>query len=912
MIVVGIAFRLLAGIIPDRYSYLTRIRLALSLITLTSFLLAGVPVTQAGTSISLSKSTSINAQELQSYLSYQTNHPQALVPLEDFLNTNSWLEYSAAPNRFSKDSIIWLRLKLSVDSIPQNIILAIEDRLVAKVDLYLLKGREETLNDNLGATVPIGQRPNQTSSLAQHLIFNEAGNYTLLLKVPGRDAHRVATRLSLWNATNYFADKHSSQSFHKGWQIGVLTLLSLMQILALIIYRRTLWAYCSFFTISALLIVLFREGSFFDWLGWHSNWWVIKGFWLSTVALYVFGILIARQILCIERQLMSSGQGRGLAAIAAINALGFAPLLLADANGASKIGWALTTINLTTFIFILLIGGKKLQLGISAKIGSGIAWGLFVLSCAFMLISSLHTSIISPSVALNLMVIGVITTSIWLYLFTVSETIRKHGRSLRAQKQLTGHLTWVSHLTDEARTSLNLVVGTADLLYGQLKPHQQEHAAIIRREAKRLKHLANNIQDLTVLDGYRTQAESTSVRFDSMLAELKKTALTPFTIRYDRGTPFAWIGDASRWSHTLDTLLDCSLSTNSILDINVVVKVERDIDTSPPILGMHWISTSVLEYSPEVLELHNIRKSLSGNKAEKLFGLQLALFFCKSFIESQNGSFQITLSPNKKSLQFDLSWPIHVDTSEQARFESALQQLNQLTVAIDKDSNSDLIKYLREELTYVINPPENKSNIKPDLYITDNLQRKPLQLKPCHIAVVDMPLELLNKFPNTIRLDSYSSPSDTVHHLVSRIVGEQIKLVDHNCEIRALVVEDDRESRRIIGKLLSNLGVEVHYAVDGLQGLELANKELFDVIFVDCGIPLITCITLIGHVHKSSDCPNNQTPLVAVTPHRTCANGERLSNAGASDIIHKPVSSKSIESVISKIKKSSTKAKMLD
>lgn len=852
---------------------------------------------------------------LQSHLSYRVDHPQALGPVYNLRHIDDWKPFESAPKGFSKGETVWLRADLNVDSAPQDLLLVIENRLIPQVDLYILQDYVELRSTySLGATVPMEQRPVHTNSLSQPITFKETGSYSLLLRVPGRDVYRVTTGLYLWNTSSYFTDRHSPQSFHHGWHVGVLSLLGLLHILALFIYRRPLWAYSFTFITSALFIVLFREGGLSVWLGWHDTWWIVKGIWASTIAHYVAAILLARHVLCSEQGSLSPGQCKGFVAVAAINALGIAPLLLADSDGACTIGWALSSIDLTAFSFLLFMGINSLRRRTPGTLGFALAWGVFALSCGITLFGSLYPGLFAPGVSLNLTVTSVIAISIWLYLFAVSETVGKHRELIKAQQHLSGHLAWVSHLTNDVRSSLNGVVGTADLLYGQLRPEQQEYAATIQRSGKRLRHLINNIQDLTVIDSYRTQAENIPFRFDRMLASLKKASASHFKAQYDRGTPICWIGDASRWSHTLDTLLDCSLSTSNLLNIDVSVRSEDYLDDSLAILHLKWTATSATEYSQKLNEYQHIRDAVPGEEGNKAYGLQLALFLCKSFIESQDGSFQVIVAPNNKSLQFDLKWHAKVDTLEQGKIRNDLKQLEQMSIAVVDNADNEFVHFISQELTpEYIHPGDlhdtydlclvQGGHIEPRL-----LEKQIGRLSARHIAVIDMPQKLVNKFPNVVGLDSDIPPCDMMHHLVSKISGRPIQLNYHDLGIQALVVEDDGVCRQIIGKILSNLGVTVQYAVDGLKGLELANGEEFDVIFVDCEIPLLNGIALIEHIRQSKDCPNQQAPLIAVTAHRTTAIADKLYSAGTSDIIHKPVNATTIRDVISRIANSSKMA----
>ena len=57
---------------------------------------------------------------------------------------------------------------------------------------------------------------------------------------------------------------------------------------------------------------------------------------------------------------------------------------------------------------------------------------------------------------------------------------------------------------------------------------------------------------------------------------------------------------------------------------------------------------------------------------------------------------------------------------------------------------------------------------------------------------------------------------------------------------RILNIEDEPDLAKITSFRLRKAGYEVLVALDGKQGLEMAEKERFDLILLDLGIPIIS------------------------------------------------------------------------
>ena len=55
---------------------------------------------------------------------------------------------------------------------------------------------------------------------------------------------------------------------------------------------------------------------------------------------------------------------------------------------------------------------------------------------------------------------------------------------------------------------------------------------------------------------------------------------------------------------------------------------------------------------------------------------------------------------------------------------------------------------------------------------------------------------------------------------------------------RILVIDDDQDSRFLMGAILENAAHEVAYAANGEQGLEVYSKSPFDLVIVDLVMPI--------------------------------------------------------------------------
>lgn len=103
---------------------------------------------------------------------------------------------------------------------------------------------------------------------------------------------------------------------------------------------------------------------------------------------------------------------------------------------------------------------------------------------------------------------------------------------------------------------------------------------------------------------------------------------------------------------------------------------------------------------------------------------------------------------------------------------------------------------------------------------------------------------------------------------------------------RALVVDDSRAIRRIIGRTLDGLGFAVTEAVDGLDGLVRLAESDAQVVLVDWNMPEMGGLEFIRAVRADPD--RAEVRLVVVTSEAELGHMVEALEAGADEYLMKP------------------------
>ena len=104
---------------------------------------------------------------------------------------------------------------------------------------------------------------------------------------------------------------------------------------------------------------------------------------------------------------------------------------------------------------------------------------------------------------------------------------------------------------------------------------------------------------------------------------------------------------------------------------------------------------------------------------------------------------------------------------------------------------------------------------------------------------------------------------------------------------KILLVEDNELNRDMLSRRLSRRGFEVVLAVDGEQGLALAQSERPDLILMDMSLPILDGWEA---TRRLKSMPETQSiPVIALTAHAMAGDQQKAMAVGCDDYDTKPV-----------------------
>jgi two-component system chemotaxis response regulator CheY len=100
--------------------------------------------------------------------------------------------------------------------------------------------------------------------------------------------------------------------------------------------------------------------------------------------------------------------------------------------------------------------------------------------------------------------------------------------------------------------------------------------------------------------------------------------------------------------------------------------------------------------------------------------------------------------------------------------------------------------------------------------------------------------------------------------------------------------------RTIMGTVLNAAGMhDLHFAVDGREGLEKLGQNSFDCLYVDFEMPRMNGLEFVDRVRRS-DNPHRYVPIIMLTGYSDYEHLSKARDRGVTEFLRKPVSARDI------------------
>lgn len=113
---------------------------------------------------------------------------------------------------------------------------------------------------------------------------------------------------------------------------------------------------------------------------------------------------------------------------------------------------------------------------------------------------------------------------------------------------------------------------------------------------------------------------------------------------------------------------------------------------------------------------------------------------------------------------------------------------------------------------------------------------------------------------------------------------------------KILYVEDNPQNMRLVGKILKHAGYVMIEAEDGRSGIDVAVRELPDLILMDVNLPDIDGLEATSRLKATPSTAG--IPVIALTANAMVGDREKALQAGCDGYVPKPISREMLLSTV--------------
>ncbi len=120
--------------------------------------------------------------------------------------------------------------------------------------------------------------------------------------------------------------------------------------------------------------------------------------------------------------------------------------------------------------------------------------------------------------------------------------------------------------------------------------------------------------------------------------------------------------------------------------------------------------------------------------------------------------------------------------------------------------------------------------------------------------------------------------------------------------LKVLLVEDNAVNQKVAKSLLVRMGCGVDTASNGIEAIATLQQKAFDVVFMDCQMPLMDGLDATRRIRAGQAGERSQGVwILAMTAHAMPGDRERCIEAGMNDYLTKPVRMSDLQQALQRL-----------